>query len=482
VDAELDGLLLEDEGEGPVDDDAEAARPAGHLHEIDGSEEEPREETGDLDPEDAGDGGAAADGGEGAEGAEFEFLERFALQGVDDVTGGDGTLARRVLGGGGVGLAFSIGNERRVSDGPEVLEALDLGGLVADDIAALVQRESFDLLEKRAGVDAGAPDGGAGGEDFSAGEGDGVDFDFGESGLGVDLEAALFQVFPGELGEFGVDGGEDAVGVFHDYDLDLLGLDVAVVLGLGNEEFLVLTGEFDAGEVGTNDDDPKEGFPLFLVLEGVRDLEEADAAVSELDGVFERLQLEGELLEAGDGRHFGDRSGGEDEVIVMDRLERADASGSVVDLVVLGIDAVDLGHDEIGAFAEELSDGDRDVARFQLPHARFDEERIEEEEVVSVEDENLAVIGGLLREGLGGVGATEAPSDYGNSLSSSGKCAHLNSFDDVGRGRISGGPCPNGKLHRACHQRQPAQQLVCDLFGLYGSSDHPCPVWRVDRE
>ena len=72
---EFDDVVSEEESDGPVEDDAEAAFPAGHLHDVVGAPDPPGEEAAEFELHDASDAGVATEGGEHAEGLVFEGME-----------------------------------------------------------------------------------------------------------------------------------------------------------------------------------------------------------------------------------------------------------------------------------------------------------------------------------------------------------------------------------------------------------------------
>lgn len=426
---EFDDVVSEEEGDGPVEDDAEAAFPAGHLHDVVGAPDPPGEEAADFEGGDAADAGVVAEGGEHAEGLVFEGLEFWgflvaALLGADDggdVFGEGACFAESVLGEGRVGLAVFVGDGGAVAEGPDFGAFPGAHGGFDDDAAVAGFLEG-EVVDEGVGDDAGAEHDGFGVDDlFSSGAGadaavegweeDLFGFDFGDLGVGVDFNAAVLEGFGGVGGEVFFHFGEDSLGGF---DEDEAG-DVAGDAGVGAEEGFDELGEFahelDADEASADDDGGEEFASAVGVFFDIGLFEEVDDAVSEVDGVAEGFEGEG-VFAAGDEFEVGDAAEGEDEVVVIEFVDEVVGGVPGENAASFEIDAFDVGFDEAGLF-EHGADGIDGVAGFEDAGAGLEEEGRHEEVVVAGDEGDFdgGVGGEFFLEVVGGVDAAEAAAE-----------------------------------------------------------------------
>ncbi len=133
----------------------------------------------------------------------------------------------------------------------------------------------------------------------------------------------------------------------------------------------------DARESAADEDEGEGGVADGGVAGGGRDVHLLDDVVAQADGLFDGLEADAVVGEAGDGEGAGDGAGGEDEFVVLHR----DRAGALVGggeggdgRGALGVvDGLDLADDD-AALAEDAAQGDHDVAGGDGARGGFREE------------------------------------------------------------------------------------------------------------
>ena len=146
--------------------------------------------------------------------------------------------------------------------------------------------------------------------------------------------------------------------------LELIG-DVLDMSKIEAERYELTREGFDARVAAADEDEGESGVADGGVAGGGGDVHLLDDVVAQPDGLFDRLEPDGVLGEAGDGERAGDRAGGEDELVVGELLPAG--------ALVLGgeggegggafgvVDRADLADDDPAA-VEDAAQGYDDVA------------------------------------------------------------------------------------------------------------------------
>nr|WP_255345796.1 hypothetical protein [Streptomyces chartreusis] len=246
-------------------------------------------------------------------------LQGFAAQGVDDVVAEDLRLAHGVLGVGGAvraGLGGrDVGDGGGVARGPRVRGAVDgqLGG--AFQPAARIEWQVA-RREDRVGFDAGRPHDRASGEAGPVAEdGDTVGAGL-QAGVQAYVDVAAAQFGDGVAAHVLADLGQDPVGGLDQDPLHVLGPDVVVVARGVAGHVLQFAERFDTGVAAADEDEGEGGVADLGVAGGGGDVHLLDDVVAQADGLFDGLEADGVIGEAGDGQGARDGAGGEDEFVV----------------------------------------------------------------------------------------------------------------------------------------------------------------------
>ncbi len=167
---EFDGIVFEEEGDGPVEDDAKAAFPARHLHDVVGAPDPPSGEALNFEDEEARDAVVMAEGGEHAEGFVDEGFQLW-IGGIGGLSEDDGEIvcedfgfAEGVLCERRVGLSVGIGDGGAVSKGPDFGMLFGTHGGF-DNKAAVFGFFEGEVLEQRIWTEARGEEDGFGFDD-----------------------------------------------------------------------------------------------------------------------------------------------------------------------------------------------------------------------------------------------------------------------------------------------------------------------------
>lgn len=203
-------------------------------------------------------------------------------------------------------------------------------------------------------------------------------------------------------GKVAAEGGEDAVADLDKGDAAIGGIDAAIASSSFTKEDIELAGDLDAGEAAADDDEVQGFAAAFGIVQSIGEFEHGNGAIAETDGITHVLDFKGILTQTGNGRHARHGAERDDEMVVGEDSRLLVADQSVCDGAGGGINRGDIGHLKLGA-AEEIANGNDDVAGLETARAGFDEERVEDEVVVAIEEENVSI--GLSESALKMLGA-----------------------------------------------------------------------------
>jgi hypothetical protein len=154
--------------------------------------------------------------------------------------------------------------------------------------------------------------------------------------------------------------------------------DVVVVTARVTSHVLQLGECLDARVAGADEDEGEGGVADGGVAGGGGDVELFEDVVAQADGLFDGLEADAVLGEAGDGEGAGDGAGGEDEVVVVEveglgvRFLAA-GEGAYGDGAAFGVGGDGLAGEEAAA-VEDAAEGDDDVAGGDVAGGRLGEE------------------------------------------------------------------------------------------------------------
>src|SRR5687768_7666996 len=176
---ELDDVVFEQQRDRPVEDDAQPALEAGHLHEVVAPPDPPGEEATQLDPHDPADAVVVTERRERSEAFVDERLQlywRSALRradGCDEVPRQHLRLAHRVLGERGVWVSLRIGDGGAITQRPDAAVARHAHARVDQHAPALALFQRH-VLQQRIRRDTRGEDDRRGRNALLAGENDQV--------------------------------------------------------------------------------------------------------------------------------------------------------------------------------------------------------------------------------------------------------------------------------------------------------------------
>ena len=207
-------------------------------------------------------------------------------------------------------MHLGVPGEGQVRQHRDPAGAVDLGaGLLAEHPA------------QRAGLDAGGPDlgGGVDAADLPVGvlDLDAVGVDVGDHRAELHLDAGLVELPAGAPAELLAEGGQHVGGGVEQDDAGGGGVDAAEVAAQGAAgELGDLPGHLHAGGAGADDDEGQQPVDLGLVLGELGQLEGAEDAAAQLEGVVDALHAGGELGEPVVAEVGLPGAGGDDQLVV----------------------------------------------------------------------------------------------------------------------------------------------------------------------
>src|ERR1700693_5142238 len=171
--------------------------------------------------------------------------------------------------------------------------------------------------------------------------------------------------------------------------------------------------QLDAGVTASHDDECQQTFTLDGISGVVGMLAEVEDALAENDGVFEGLELRGELRSAGNAEKLAAAPESQDQVVV------AQWPGSELDFAALDVDGRDrVANEAKFAIAADVAHGLHDVARIEVAGNHLGQKRRKQEIVVLADEHDFDVI--LLAEAAlevnRGLQAREAGADDHDAL------------------------------------------------------------------
>ena len=280
------------------------------------------------------------------------------------------------------------------------------------EAAEPVEGKIGELPQDRIGCDARGPDHGAARNAVAFRGDDVLLVDLLDRDPVVDLDAACSELAMGPLVKMLRKNAENARGAFHHGERAVLPPEIPVHDGGLANERLQFSDHLDAGDIAADDHEVEQPSTLVGILGRIGQFQQLDGPIANRDGIRHVLHLEGVLPNARDdvlGEDARDAAQGDDEVVVSEGPVMIVADEPVPDRRGVHVDPLDLRHEEF-ALSREIADRHRAVARLDGAGSGLDQQRIEDEEVVAIDDDHfeLALAGELL-QGLGKVGTTEPP-------------------------------------------------------------------------
>src|SRR3954451_964121 len=374
----LSQVAAEEEGHGPVDDDAGPALRQRELVQVVAPGHEPPGKATKADPEDVGDPLVAAERRDLAQHAVAVRLE-VGLQVLREPP----RLSKRVLAGRGIGrVRLRVGNAGAVAERPDVLRVADPEELVDLDAVPVVERES-QVVQDRVRANARGPDERARRDAGPVAE-DSLAVAHGlQDRPDVDLHAALGELARRVLAETARDLREDLRCRVDDHPALRHIPQARVIPHRVRYEVGELGERLDPRVAGADEEEREMHASNGIVRRRVGRLELAQHVVAQVDGIGQRLEREPVLGEPRHGHDTGDRPEGEHELppghndlAFLGRDRRR---------LRLDVDGAEIAEQEVGVRAHdpERHDG---VSRLERAGRRLRKHRRVEHEVLLADD------------------------------------------------------------------------------------------------
>ena len=290
-------------------------------------------------------------------------------------------------------LAGEVGNGGDVARGPGIRHGLFFGtdpqvGAGAD-AAALLDGQVSPAHDGRVRHDAGGPHDQVGRDDLAGRELDVAVDGAGHLRVEVHVRAPLGEVLQHPLARLQRHLGHDPAHRLDQVEVRVLEAQLRVVLQQRGCQGAHLGEHLDAGEAATDDHDGQQSVALGTGGQVRRTVEVRQDAVADRDGLFDRLQPDGVVGDAGDRERARDGTGGHDDLVValLPRLAdlRRDGRGAVG-----VVDARDLRRDHARLLQVTTQPHDR-VARLDLTGGDLGKERLIRHVGQRVDDRDLCL-------------------------------------------------------------------------------------------
>ncbi len=226
--------------------------------------------------------------------------------------------------------------------------------------------------DQRVRLDAGRPHQGVGVELVAVAQHDVVVLRRSEQGLGPHLDAAPAELLGGPPPHLRADLREDLVGGLDEHPPHVPRLDRGEVAARLGGHVLQLGEGLHAREAGTHEDERQCPPPYPVVGGRGHQVELGEHVVAQVDGLFQGLEADAALGEAGDRERPGDRTGREHEIVVLEPAPRPPVGLEVG----RARGEVDPGHPaaEDLASRQDAAQEDDDVPRLHAPGRRLRQE------------------------------------------------------------------------------------------------------------
>ena len=228
-----------------------------------------------------------------------------------------------------------------------------------------------------------------------------------------DVDAEVLQSVLGILGEFWVEGCEQAVASFDEDDIEVSGVDVSVVCADGaTDEVRKGTCEFDSGGPSSDHDDGHKTSSFGRVFGDLGAFKGFENTSADLQGIRERLEADGVLGPLVFAVEGGTCSAGEDEVVegVFIVCRGRDFGG--------GIDSYDgvQKHLHVLGFGKNAAQGAGNVWRCQRGGGHLIEKGLKKVVILFVDKGHLksSVVGEFLGAGETGETSTDNKNVFGS--------------------------------------------------------------------
>ena len=294
-----------------------------------------------------------------------------------------------------------------VADGEDAVAALDLQFFVNDDAAAAVDFAAA-VLDEWHSLNASCPDDRLRRDRRAVLELEVIAVIADDLRIEHDIDAFLAQYLDGVLAQIRCDHRQDVGRGLDELDADFAEIEVVELFLLDAKELRQGAGLLDARRAATDDDECQHAAAYLWVGLLVGSLEHVQHVVTDVQSFLQRLHAVGMFLDFLHTEVVRRRAGSENQIIIGNL-----AMVRQQDLASL-IDAFSLGHEEfhVPALAEERTDWICDFVRREDCRRYLVQERLEELEVVTVDEQDVDI---FLRKELGKLDAAEACTDNDNT-------------------------------------------------------------------
>ena len=380
--------------EAPLDEDLDAALKLDDVHEVDEEPGHPRDQAGDVNAENIGDGGGATDDGHVTFIEIVEWARRwFSFEARENHFGGVMPFLNGGLRDAGNLFAILFDDVSKIADDENVWK-IGNGEIGKDfDLAVLVGfgGSAFgETLAEGSDVDAAGPENGFGVE--TAGgiallEVEAVGVDVGDESIFADVDAETGDELFGFGGKiFGI-RGENARAAFEKNDVSFFGTNAAKIVAQGfASDFGEGAGEFEPGGAGTDNDEGEPGAGFGFGGGTLGAFEGVEKFVADGGGFFDGFEAGSIFAPLVFAVVGGFGAGGDDEEVVGE--DTAVAKGYVFR------DRIDIGgftEKNFGIFLAAQNSAKRrgNLAGRKRAGGDLIEEGLEEMEVATVEEGDL---------------------------------------------------------------------------------------------